>query len=135
MSDAAVVHNPMSNLRIGSGVAPARAMLDAGLTLGIGTDASNTSDGQNMFEALRLAAFLSRIADPDPQQWLSAMDAFRAATAGSARVLGFAGIGQLEPGYAADIVFIDLRHINYVPLRTPFCNSRSPRTEQRSTAS
>lgn len=119
MSDAAVVHNPMSNLRIGSGVAPARAMLDAGLTLGIGTDASNTSDGQNMFEALRLAAFLSRVADPDPQQWLSAMDAFRAATVGSAKVLGFAGIGQLEPGYAADIVFIDLRHINYVPLRTP----------------
>ena len=65
-ADAAVVHNPMSNLRIGSGVAPARAMLDAGLRLGIGTDASNTSDGQNMFEALRLAAYLSRIADPDP---------------------------------------------------------------------
>jgi len=68
---ASVVHNPMSNLRIGSGVAPARAMLDAGLNLAIGTDATNTSDGQNMFEALRLAAYLSRIADPDPARWLS----------------------------------------------------------------
>ncbi|HJU23192.1 MAG TPA: amidohydrolase family protein, partial [Casimicrobiaceae bacterium] len=47
---ATLVHNPMSNLRLGSGVAPARAVLDAKLTLGIGTDASNTSDGQNMFE-------------------------------------------------------------------------------------
>jgi 5-methylthioadenosine/S-adenosylhomocysteine deaminase len=118
-SGATVVHNPMSNLRIGSGVAPARAILDAGLAMGIGTDASNTSDGQNMFEALRLAAYLSRIADPDPDRWLSVEDVFHAATQGSARALGFHDIGRLEPGCAADIVFIDLRHINYVPLRAP----------------
>ena len=116
---ATVIHNPMSNLRIGSGVAPARAMLDAGLALGIGTDASNTSDGQNIFEALRLAAYLSRIADPQPDRWLSVEEVFHAATQGSARALGFADIGRLDPGYAADIVFIDLRHINYVPLRSP----------------
>ena len=116
---ASVVHNPMSNLRLGSGVAPARAMLDAGVTLAIGTDATNTSDGQNMFEALRLAAYLSRIADADPQRWLSAEEVFRAASDGSAAALGFRDIGRLEPGFAADIVFVDLRHINYVPLRTP----------------
>jgi guanine deaminase len=116
---ASVVHNPMSNLRIGSGVAPARAMLDAKLNLAIGTDATNTSDGQNMFEALRLAAYLSRIADPDPARWLSVEDVFRAATVGSAAALGFRHVGRLEPGFAADIVFVDLRHINYVPLRTP----------------
>jgi len=116
---ATLVHNPMSNVRLGSGVAPARAMLDAGLTLAIGTDASNTSDGQNMFEALRLAACLSRITDADPCRWLSAEDAFRAATEGSAAALGFGGIGRLEPGFAADIVFLDLAHINYVPLRSP----------------
>ena len=116
---ASVVHNPLSNLRIGSGVAPARAMLDAGLNLAIGTDASNTSDGQNMFEALRLAAYLSRIADPDPARWLSAEDAFRAATVGSAATLGLRHVGRLDPGFAADIVFVDLRHIHYVPLRDP----------------
>ena len=116
---ASVVHNPMSNLRLGSGVAPARAILDAGATLAIGTDATNTSDGQNMFEALRLAAYLSRIADPDPQRWLAAEDAFRAATVGSAAALGFRQVGRLDPGYAADIVFLDLRHIHYVPLRAP----------------
>jgi guanine deaminase len=116
---AAVVHNPMSNLRLGSGVAPARAMLDAGLTVAIGTDATNTSDGQNMFEALRLAAYLSRIADPDPQRWLSAEDVFRAATTGSAAALGFDRLGRLDPGFAADIVFLDVRHVNYVPLRAP----------------
>lgn len=116
---AGVVHNPMSNLRLGSGVAPARALLDAGVTLGVGTDASNTSDGQSMFEAMRLAAFLSRIADPAPERWLSAEDAFRAATTGSAAILGFPDIGRLEPGCRADIVFLYLRHINYVPLRWP----------------
>ncbi|HET8585196.1 MAG TPA: amidohydrolase family protein, partial [Casimicrobiaceae bacterium] len=92
---ASVVHNPMSNLRLGSGVAPARAILDAGATLAIGTDATNTSDGQNMFEALRLAAYLSRIADPDPQRWLAAEDAFRAATVGSAAALGLRQVGRL----------------------------------------
>ena len=118
-SGTSVVHNPMSNLRIGSGVAAARDLLSAGVPLGIGTDASNTSDGQNMFEALRLAAFLSRICSPDTEQWLSAHEVFRAATKGSAEILGFDGSGMLEPGCAADIVFLDLRQINYVPLRDP----------------
>jgi len=116
---AGVVHNPMSNLRLGSGVAPARALLDAGVRVGIGSDASNTSDGQNMFEAQRLAALLSRIADADPARWLSVEEAFRAATEGSAAILGFDHIGRLEPDYRADIVFLDIGHINYVPLRNP----------------
>jgi 5-methylthioadenosine/S-adenosylhomocysteine deaminase len=116
---AGVVHNPMSNLWLGSGVAPSRALLDAGVCLGIGTDASNTSDGQNMFEALRLAAFLSRVGDADYGRWLSAEEVFRAATEGSAKILNLDRIGRLEPGYRADIVFLDIGHINYVPLRNP----------------
>ena len=116
---AGVVHNPMSNLRLGSGVANTRKLLDAGVLLGIGTDASNTSDGQNMFEALRLAATLSRITSPDPEQWLSVGEAFKAATVGSAEILGFDKVGRLEPGWAADMVFLDLSHITYVPLREP----------------
>jgi guanine deaminase len=121
LSDAGtgVVHNPMSNLRLGSGVAPARALLEAGVRLGIGTDASNTSDGQNMFEAQRMATLLSRVADADPARWLSVEEAFRAATEGSAAILGFDRIGRLEPDYRADIVFLDIGHINYVPLRNP----------------
>ena len=89
------------------------------MRLGIGTDASNTSDGQNMYEALRLAAYLSRVSDPDSAQWLSAAEAFSAATIGSAGILGFDKLGLLEPGYKADIVFLRLDHINYVPLRAP----------------
>jgi 5-methylthioadenosine/S-adenosylhomocysteine deaminase len=118
-SGSAVVHNPMSNLRIGSGVAPVRRCLDHGVRVGIGTDASNTSDGQNMFEATRLASFLSRIATPDYRRWLSVEEVFAMATTGSAGVLGFSDIGRIAPGCKADIVFLDLRHITYVPLRRP----------------
>ncbi|MEM1300074.1 MAG: amidohydrolase family protein [Pseudomonadota bacterium] len=114
-----VIHNPMSNLRLGSGVARARQMLQAGVQLGIGTDASNTSDGQNMFEALRLAAYLSRICDSDRELWLDSGEAFEAATVGSASILGFEKLGRLMPNWAADMLFLDLGHINYVPLRAP----------------
>lgn len=114
----AVAHNPLSNLRLGSGLAAVRAMLDCGLAVGIGTDAANTSDTQNMFEATRLASYMSRIRGPGYREWLSAGEAFTLATAGSARVLGFGGkLGAIAPDAFADLVFIDLGNINYVPLR------------------
>lgn len=116
---ASVAHNPPSNLRLGSGVAAVREMLDAGLRVGIGTDATNTSDGQNMFEATRLASFLSRLRGPDFERWLSADEAFALATEGSAALLGFDKIGKLAPGYAADIVFLRLDAPNFVPFRNP----------------
>jgi guanine deaminase len=112
-----VAHNPLSNLRLGSGVAPVRQLLERGVCVGIGTDAANTSDGQNCFEAMRLAAYLSRLVTPEHDQWLSTEEAFALATEGSARVLGFGDkLGRLAPGYKADIVFLDLANINYVPL-------------------
>ena len=114
-----VSHNPCSNLRLGSGVAPARTMLDAGVNVGIGTDASNTSDGQNMFEATRLASYLSRIDGHDTERWLSAREALHCATEGSAKALGFETIGRLAPGYEADIVFLRLDSPHFVPLRAP----------------
>jgi len=114
---ASVAHNPLSNLRLGSGVAPARMMLEGGLTVGIGTDSAASSDTQNMFEATRLAAYLSRVRSLDHRRWLSADEALTMATVGSARVLGMADrIGRLAPGYKADICFLDLTNIGFVPL-------------------
>jgi 5-methylthioadenosine/S-adenosylhomocysteine deaminase len=118
-SGVRVAHNPSSNLRLGSGVAPVRKMLENGIAVGVGTDASNTSDGQNMFEATRLASYLSRIDGFAVDQWLSASEAFHLATEGSARVLGFEKIGRLAPGYEADIVFLRLDSPHFVPLRSP----------------
>jgi len=58
---SSVVHAPLSNMRLGSGLARVRAMLDHGINVGIATDAANSSDQLNMFELLRLAALISRI--------------------------------------------------------------------------
>jgi guanine deaminase len=89
------------------------------VTVGIGTDASNTSDGQNMFEATRLAAYLSRIDGFDTEEWISAGEALHLATEGLANILGFEKIGRIAPGYEADIVFLRLDSPHYVPLRAP----------------
>ncbi len=114
---ASVAHNPLSNLRLGSGVAPARMMLEGGLTVGIGTDSAASSDTQNMFEGIRLAAYLSRVRSLDHRRWLSAEEALTMATEGSARVLGMADrIGRLAPGFKADITFLDLTSTAFVPL-------------------
>ena len=112
-----VIHNPGSNLRLGSGIADVRRLLDAGVPVGVGTDASNTSDGQNAFEAMRLAATLSRVLRSDAGGWISAAEAFRMATVGSARALGLAGqVGRIAPGFRADLVMLDLSHVTYQPL-------------------
>jgi len=116
---ACICHNPMSNLRLGSGIAPVRMLADAGVTLGVGTDASNTSDGQNMFEVLRLAATLSRAMTPEPEQWISTREAFAMATTGSARMLGLDRVGMIAQGWAADLLFLDAAYCHYTPLRSP----------------
>jgi guanine deaminase len=117
---ASVIHAPTSNLRFGSGLARIRPMLEAGINVGIATDAANSSDSLNMFEATRLACYLSRTQMPDYRRWLGADEVLRMATLGSARAMGFDGkLGRVAPGYKADLVFLDLGHINYVPLHDP----------------
>ena len=117
---ACVAHNPTSNLRLGAGVAKTREMLNAGVGIGIGTDASTCSDALNMFEAMRMAAYVSRIHQPDPEYWLSAEDVLLMATEGSARALGLEKqIGQISPGFKADLVFLDDTAIQYTPLNNP----------------
>ncbi|MFU8863865.1 MAG: amidohydrolase family protein [Rhodobacterales bacterium] len=114
---AGIVHNPMSNLRLGSGSAPLRMLADAGVTLGIGTDASNTSDGQNMFEATRLAATLSRAQAAPADERITVPEAFQMATEGSARLMGLDNVGRISSGWAADLLFLERDYCHYVPLR------------------
>ena len=116
---SSVAHNPGSNMRLGSGLADARGMLDARVNLGIGTDGASCSDNQNMYEAMRLASFVSKVQGPDCERWLSTREAALAATEGSARILGFDRIGRIAPGYKADLVLLDLDHPNWLPLNDP----------------
>lgn len=114
---ASVAHNPGSNMRLGSGLADMRKMLSSGVNVGLGTDGSNCSDNQNMFESMRLASLVSKVQGPDWQNWITTDEVLHAATVGSARALGFGDkLGRIAPGFKADIVFLDSRHINMIPL-------------------
>lgn len=117
---ASVVHNPGSNMRLGAGMAATRRMLDRGLNVGLGTDSRACSDNLNMFEAMRLASFVSRVQGPDPARWLATPEVVAMATEGSARALGFGDrLGRIAVGYEADIVFLDLDNLNWIPLNDP----------------
>ena len=115
-----VSHNPASNMRLGNGLADMRGMLSRGVNVGIGTDGANCSDNLNMYENMRLASMISKVQSPDTENWVTTDQVFEAATIGSAKALGLSGrLGQIAPGYAADIVFLDLDHINWMPLNDP----------------
>ena len=114
---ASVAHNPGSNMRLGNGLANMRKMLSSGVNVGIGTDGSNCSDNQNMFESMRLASMVSKVQGPDWQNWITTGEVLHAATVGSAKALGFGDmLGRIAPGYKADVVFIERGHINMIPL-------------------
>jgi 5-methylthioadenosine/S-adenosylhomocysteine deaminase len=93
-----------------------RRMLDAGLNVAIGTDGTASSDNLNAFEAMRLAAYLSRVKDHPPERWVSAREALYAATEGGAKALGFEKVGRIEKGWKADLVLLDLGALHYIPL-------------------
>jgi guanine deaminase len=117
---ASVAHNPGSNMRLGNGFADMSAMLDRRVNVGLGTDGASCSDNLNMYESMRLASFVSKAQCPDVERWVTTDEVVTAATEGSARALGFeAAIGRLAPGYKADIVFLDLAHVNWIPLNDP----------------
>jgi guanine deaminase len=117
---SSVAHNPGSNMRLGNGLANMRVMLERKVNVGIGTDGANCADNLNMYEAMRLTSFSSKVQGPDWQRWITTEEALRAATEGSARVLGLEKqIGRIAPGYKADIVFLDLRHPNWIPTNDP----------------
>lgn len=115
---ATVAHNPASNLRLGTGIAPVREMLEHGLTVGLGTDGSASSDNQNMFESMRFAALVGNVRFPQQQhRWIDARAAWEMATAGSARVLGMADdLGAVAAGRKADLVLLRASSVFLSPL-------------------
>jgi guanine deaminase len=114
---ASVSHNPGSNMRLGSGIADMRRLLELGVNVGIGTDGASSSDNLNMYEAMRIASLASKVRGPDWQRWITTHEVLAAATAGSARALGFGDkLGRIAPGYKADIVLLDLANVNWIPL-------------------
>jgi 5-methylthioadenosine/S-adenosylhomocysteine deaminase len=99
-----VVHNPVANMILGSGVCPVPALRQAGIPVALGTDGAASNDSQNMLEAVKTAALLQKVARLDPSA-LTAGDVLAMATLEGARALGLDGlVGSLEPGKRADVV-------------------------------
>ena len=111
-----VAHCPSSNMRLASGIAPIRGYLKADVRLGIGVDGSASNDGNHLLGEARQAMLLSRLAAApslDGGELLTAREAIRIATRGSARVLGRTDVGSLEPGMCADFVAVNLNRLEY----------------------
>lgn len=110
-----VSHNPTSNLKLASGVAPVLRLRQAGVAVGIGTDGPGSNNDQDMFEEMRLAALLPKGVSYNPMA-LPARDTFAMATIEGARALNLDWlIGSLEPGKRADIAVVDLQGPHLTP--------------------
>ncbi len=104
-----VAHCPCSNCRLGSGIAPVRAMRDAGVRVGLGVDGSASNDSGNLIDEARQAMLLQRVANGADR--MSPREALFIATRGGAEVLGRDDTGQLSPGKRADISVWDMRAV------------------------
>jgi len=111
-----IVHNPQSNMKLASGVAPVPRMLDEGILLGLGTDGAASNNDLNMWEEMDTAAKLHKVFSGDPKV-ISAQQAFELATIRGAAALHLEKeIGSLEKGKRADIVILERDALNQIPL-------------------
>jgi 5-methylthioadenosine/S-adenosylhomocysteine deaminase len=119
-SGAHVAHNPASNAKLGSGLAPIRQLLDAGVNVALGTDGSASANDLDLWMAMRLAAFLPGIALGDPTS-ITARDVVRMATINGAKAMGVdSQLGSLEVGKRADIVVLDADAPSLTPSFDPY---------------
>ena len=110
-----VAHNPGSNMKLASGVAPVVALLEAGVCVGLGTDGAASNNNLDMLEELRLATLLQKVHNQDPVA-LPAKQAILLGTANGAKALNLdKSIGRLAPGYHADITLLDTAGPHWFP--------------------
>lgn len=116
-SGAMVAHNPISNLRLGSGVMPFRAMRDRGIPICLGTDEAIADDAVNMWGVAKTAGLIHNITDPDPDLWPTAAEVLDCLLRGGARaMLKGDELGTVAEGRLADLALLDLHALPFTPL-------------------
>jgi len=119
-SEATIVHVPGANLQLGDGIMSLPETRRHGIPVALGTDSSACAGCQSMFEAMKLAAIVARVIEPDAQAWPTSLDTLEAATLGGARALGLQDeIGSLQIGKSADLVILRRDVPALIPLHNP----------------
>ncbi len=114
------VHNPVSNLKLGSGIMPLLKLQEAGINICLGTDGMSSNDTYNMFEVMKETALLHKITQPDYKKWPTSDMVLTMATKNAARSLMRQNeIGSLEPGKKADMLIVDLHSEAFGPYTIP----------------
>ncbi len=116
--NVSVAHNPISNLKLASGIAPVPKMLDMGINVALGTDGASSNNSLDMFEEIKAAALIHKGAGLDPTA-VPAETALKMATINGARALGFDNLGMIKEGYLADLVVVDLDMPHLRPIYDP----------------
>ncbi len=115
-----VVHNPLSNLRLGSGIAPILKYRQAGVNVTFGCDGASSNDSQDLLEAIKIGSILHNVTDFDYQHWITPRQAIEMASLGGAKGLNMADeLGSLTVGKKADLVMYDLTSLSLLPRTDP----------------
>ncbi len=115
---ATIIHNPQSNMKLASGIAPVPALLAKGAKLALGTDGAASNNALNLFREMTVCALLHKVAHTDPT-CASAQTVLDMATRGGAFALHRDDVGHLAPGMKADLIALDLRSPNLQPVYNP----------------
>jgi len=119
MGDArvSIIHNVISNQKLGAGIAPIRKLLKAGVNVALGSDGICSNDTPRMFDVMHAAGLLHNVSTPDYGRWLDAGEVLHAATVGGAKsALISEDVGTLEAGKKADMLILDMRTSAFTPL-------------------
>ena len=109
------MHNPQSNMKLASGIAPVPRMIAAGVNVSIGTDGSSSNNDLDMWEEMRTASFLQKVADGDPSV-MPAWEILEMATVNGAEAIGMGDrLGRIAEGYIADMVMLDIEKPHFYP--------------------
>jgi len=118
MADAGcvVAHNPICNLKLGSGIMPFRKLHDAGIPIALGSDERAADDSTDMWAVAKMASLIHRVTDPEYLHWPEPREILQCVTRGGARGMREPAIGCLAVGKQADLILVDLNHLAFTPL-------------------